>query len=57
MLADKSFAKTLPNLEPCVSVNNILFGKLISSLGFLIKFDERFKITSVPLFYQISTYY
>ena len=34
----------------CVSVNNNLFGKLVSSLKFRIKFDERFKVTTVPFF-------
>ena len=33
-----------------VSVNNNLCRKLVSSLNFLVKFDERFKVTSVPSF-------
>ena len=35
--------------ESSVSVNNNLCGKLVSSLELPIKFDERFKVTSVPL--------
>ena len=51
MLADEPFAKALQIFGTCVSVNNNLCGKLVLSLKFLIKFDERFKITSVPFFY------
>ena len=36
--------------KTCVSVNYNLCAKLVSSLEFLIKFDERFKVTSVPFF-------
>ena len=36
--------------ETCVSVNNNLRRKLISSLEFLINLHERFKVTSVPFF-------
>ena len=50
MIADEPFAKTLRIFEACVSVNNNLCGKLISSLEFLIKFNEIFKVTSVPFF-------
>ena len=52
ILADKTFAKVLQILETCVSVNNKLCGKLVSPLEFLIKFDERFKVTSVPFFHS-----
>ena len=34
--------------ETYVSVNNISCEKLVSSLEFPIKFDERFKVMSVP---------
>ena len=56
MLADKPFSKALRIFEICVSVNNNLCGKIVSSLEYLIKFDERFKITSVPFLFQILTY-
>ena len=36
--------------ESCVSVNNNLCEKLVSSSEFPTKFDERFKVTSVPFF-------
>ena len=45
---DESFAKALQSLETCVLVNNNLCGKLVSSLEFPVKFDERFQVTSVP---------
>ena len=48
ILADEPFAKALQILETCVSVNNCLCGKLLSSFKLLIKFDERFKVTLVP---------
>ena len=48
ILADAPFAKALQILETCVSVNNSLCGKLLSSFEFLIKVDERFKVTLVP---------
>ena len=50
MIADEPFAKALQIFETCVSVNNIVCEKLVSSLEFPIKFDERFKVTSVPFF-------
>ena len=56
ILADEPFAKGLRIFETCVSANNNLCGKLVSSLKFLIKFDERFKVTSVPFLFQILTY-
>ena len=43
-------AKALRISETCVLVNNNLCGKLVSSLELPIKFDERFKVTSVPFF-------
>ena len=50
VLAKEPFATDLRILETCVSVNYNLYGKLFSSLKFRIKFDKRFKITSVSLF-------
>ena len=50
ILADGSFAKALHMFETCVSVNNNLCGKQVSSLECPIKFDERIKATSVPFF-------
>ena len=50
ILTDESFAKALQTFEAGVSVNNILSRKLVSSLEFPIKFDERFKVTSAPFF-------
>ena len=41
-LADEPFEKALQNLKTCVSVNNSLFGKLVSSLESPVKFDEGF---------------
>ena len=54
--SDKPFAKTLQISETCVPFNNILCGKVISSLECPIKFDERFKATSVLFLFQILTY-
>ena len=48
MLADEPFEKALRIFETCILVNNNLCGKLVLSLELLIKFHERFKITSVP---------
>ena len=48
MLADELFARALQIFETCVSFNYNLCRKLVSSLKFPIKFDERFKVTSVP---------
>ena len=56
MLADEPFVKILRIFETSVSVNNNLYGKLVSSLEFLIKFDERFKVTPIPFLFQILTY-
>ena len=44
ILADELFAKVLRSLETRVLVNNNLCGKLVSP------FDERFKVTFVPVF-------
>ena len=46
--ADEPFAKVLRIFEICVSVNNNLCGKLVSLLELPIRFDKRFKVTSVP---------
>ena len=56
MLGDEPFAKSLQFFETCVSVNNNLCRKLVSSLEFPIKLDERFKVTSVTFLLQILTY-
>ena len=50
IVADEPFAKALRNNETCASVNDNLWGKLVSSSESPIIFDERFKVTSVPLF-------
>ena len=50
ILANELFAKALQISETCVSVNNNLCEKLVSSLELPIRFDERFKVTSVPFF-------
>ena len=42
MLADEPFAKALRIFETCVSLNDNLCGKSVSSLEFLIEFDEFF---------------
>ena len=43
--------KSLRIFETCVLVNNDLCRKLVLSLEFPIKFDKRFKVTSVPFFF------
>ena len=50
ILADEPFAKALRIFETCVSVNNNLCRKLVSSLESLSAFDERFKVTLVSFF-------
>ena len=55
ILDGKPFKKPFRIFETCVSVNNKLYGKLVSSLEFPIKFDERFKATSVLFLLQILT--
>ena len=49
-IAGEPFAKTLRIFETCALVNNNLCGKLVLSLEFPIKLDERFKVNSVPFF-------
>ena len=53
ILANEPFAKYLRTFETCVSINNKnndnnnnnnLRGELVSSLEFLIRFDERVKV-------------
>ena len=50
ILADEPFAKALQIFENFVLLNNNLCGKLVSSLELPIRFDEGFKVTSVPFF-------
>ena len=50
ILYNEPFEKASPILETCVSVNNILCGKSVASLEFPIKFDEKFKVTSVAFY-------
>ena len=47
ILVDETFAKALQIFETFVLVNNKLCEKLVSSLEFPIKFDDRFKVTLV----------
>ena len=47
---DYLFEKALWRLETCLSVNNDLCGKLVSSLELPIIFDENLKTTSFSLF-------
>ena len=46
-IADKLFAESVRIFETCLSVDNNLSEKLVSSLKFPIQFDKRFKVTSV----------
>ena len=55
ILVDETFAKASRIFETCVSFNNILYGKLVSSLELPIKFDGRFEITLVTFLLQILT--
>ena len=50
ILANELLAKALQIFEICASFNNNLCRKLVSSLEFPIKFDERFKVNLVPFF-------
>ena len=50
ILAEELFVKALRRLKTCVLVNNKLREKLYSTLELPDKFDERFKVTSVPFF-------
>ena len=43
---DELFLKALKSLETCLSVNNNLYGKLVSPQS-PVSIDERFKVTSV----------
>ena len=56
ILADELFAKVLRSLETHVLINNNLYGKLVSSLESPTTFDERFKVTFVPVFTDISDF-
>ena len=56
LLADELFAKVLRSLETHVLINNNLYGKLVSSLESPTTFDERFKVTFVPVFTDISDF-
>ena len=49
-LDDEQGSKSLRILEACVSVNNNLCGKLVSSSESQIAFDERFKVTWVQFY-------
>ena len=51
ILRDEQFANALRIFETYISFNKNLSGKLVSSLEFPIKFDERIKVTWVPFFY------
>ena len=48
--ADELLLKALQIFESCVSVNNNLCEKLVSSLELPFKFNERFKVTSALFF-------
>ena len=50
ILANGTLAKALQTFETCVLDNNNLCEKLVSLLELPIKFDERFKVTSVSFF-------
>ena len=50
ILADKSFSKTLRRFEACLLVSNSWIGKLDSSFGLPIIFDNNLKITPVSHF-------
>ena len=50
ILADEPFVKALKILETCALFDNNLCGKFVSSLQIPIKFDEKFKVTSVLFF-------
>ena len=51
-LADEPFTKLLRIFQNWVSVKNHFCGKLVSSLELPVKFDEKFKVTSVPYFIE-----
>ena len=52
ILTNQPFGNALQVLETCVSVNDNLYGKLVPSLEFPIKFDERFRVTLLQFFIQ-----
>ena len=52
ILAEELFAKALQSLETFVLVNNIICGKLVSSLESLTTLDESFKVTLVTYFHS-----
>ena len=56
ILSDEPFVKALQNLKNSVLVNENLWGKLFSSLESPTTFEEIFKVTSVPFFFQILIY-
>ena len=54
--AIESFAKALPILEFCLSINNETCRQLVSSLESSTTTDERFKVTLAPFLFLILTY-
>ena len=48
-----TICKSFTNFETCVSVNDDLCEKLVSSLDFPVNSDERFTVTSVPFFIKL----
>ena len=56
ILANEPFAKALQSFDICVLVNTNLHGKLFSLLESPTTFDESFKVTSAPFFFQILIY-
>ena len=56
ILGDEPFAKALQIFLTRALVHDNLCQKFVSSLEFSIKFDERFKVASVPFLFQILTY-
>ena len=47
------FSKSLESLETCVLVSNNLWKQLVSLLELSVILDERFKVTSIPVFFLI----
>ena len=56
ILPGEPFVKTLRIFETCVSVNNTLCGKLVSSLEFPIKLIKDLKLLQFHFLLQILTY-
>ena len=50
ILADEPFTKAIQNLKACLLANNNYCKKLASLLESPTTFDERFRVTSVPIF-------